>query len=742
MSPLKHSNNIAARMGRWSASHWKTAVFGWLAFVVVSFGIATQLPMKTIATQDANVGQAHRADEIFKKSGFGQTDSQTEFVLIQSKTLTVKDSAFRAAIADVTRTVTPFKTIKNFRSPLDPAHGDQVSADGHTAIVGWDMKGNDTVAKKNIDPITTATAAVAKRHPSLYIGEAGSASSNKALNAMFSKQLAQVGIRSIPLTLIILVLVFGSIVAAGVPLLLALTAVLATIGLLSLPSRLMPMDQSVSEVVLLIGLAVGVDYALFYLKREREERAAGRSHRAALEAAAATSGRSVLISGLTVMAAMAGLFFSGDRTFRSFGVGTIMVVAIAMLGSLTVLPALLAKLGDRVEKGRIPFLGRLRRPGGENRVWAKILNPALRHPVIAAAASAAVLLAMAAPVLHLHTAQSGLTGLPRNAPTVETLDRIQEAFVGTAQPAVIAVTTPSTDSAEFKNAYNAFRGKALASGQMRGPVKLDVNRSHTVARITISLAGSGVDKKSNAALATLRNDVLPTTLGALPQTEWAVTGNTAASYDSNSAMKHSAPIVFGFVLLLAFLLLLVSFRSIVIAAKAVVLNLLSVGAAYGVVIAIFQWGWGENILNFQSNGGIASWLPIFMFVILFGLSMDYHVFILSRIREAFDRGMTTEDAVAHGIKTTAGTVSSAALVMVGAFGIFATLPFLDFKEMGIGLAAAVLIDATIVRAVLLPASMKLLGEWNWYLPRWLSWLPKLEHGDEADTPALPAAAAA
>ncbi len=742
MSPLKHSNNIAARMGRWSASHWKTAVFGWLAFVVVAFGIATQLPMKTIDTQDMNVGQAHQADEIFKKSGFGQTDSQTEFVLIQSKSLTIDDGAFRAAIADVTKTVTPFTTIKNFRSPIDPAHRDQVSADRHTAIVGWDMKGTSKVAEKNIDAITAATAAAAKRHPGLYIGEAGSASSNKALNAMFNKQLAQAGIRSVPLTLAILVLVFGSIVAAGVPLLLALTAVLATIGLLSLPSRLLPMDQSVSEVVLLIGLAVGVDYALFYLKREREERAAGRGHRAALEAAAATSGRSVLISGLTVMAAMAGLFFSGDRTFRSFGLGTIMVVAIAMLGSLTVLPALLSKLGDRVEKGRIPFLGRLRRPSGENRVWSKVLTPALRHPVISAAASAAVLLAMAVPVLHLHTAESGIAGLPRNAPTVETLDRIQEAFVGTADPAVIAVETPTTDSAEFKNAFNAFRGKALATGQMHGPVQLEVNGSHRVARITISLAGSGVDAESNAALATLRNDVLPSTIGTLASTTYAVTGGTAASHDENAAMKHSAPLVFGFVLLLAFLLLLVSFRSIVIAVKAVVLNLLSVGASYGVVIAIFQWGWGENILNFRSNGGIASWLPIFMFVILFGLSMDYHVFILSRVREAFDRGMKTEDAVAHGIKTTAGTVSSAALVMVGAFGIFATLPFLDFKEMGIGLAAAVLIDATIVRAVLLPATMKLLGEWNWYLPRWLSWLPKLEHDDEVDAPTVPAAAAA
>src|SRR6266545_3788184 len=445
MSPLKHSNNIAARMGRWSASHWKTAVFGWLAFVVVAFGIATQLPMKTISTQDQNVGQAHRADEIFKKSGFGQTDAQTEFVLIQSKTLTVKSSAFRAAIADVTKTVMPFKTIKNFRSPLDPAHGDQVSADGHTALVEWDMKGSDTVAQKKIDPITTATAAVAKRHPGLYIGEAGSASSNKALNAMFNDQLKQAGIRSVPLTLAILVLVFGSIVAAGVPLLLALTAVLATIGLLSLPSQLLPMDQSVSEVVLLIGLAVGVDYALFYLKREREERAAGRGHRAALEAAAATSGRSVLISGLTVMAAMAGLFFSGDRTFRSFGVGTIMVVAIAMLGSLTVLPALLSKLGDRVEKGRVPFLGPLTRERGANRFWSVVLTPSLRRPLLSAIAAAGVLLVLAVPLLNIHTALPGVESLPESVATVPTIERLQQAFPGNVKPAIVAIKA-NTDS--------------------------------------------------------------------------------------------------------------------------------------------------------------------------------------------------------------------------------------------------------------------------------------------------------
>jgi RND superfamily putative drug exporter len=589
------------------------------------------------------------------------------------------------------------------------------------------MKGTYDQAKTRIDPLTTATKAVADRHPGFYVGEAGSISSGKALDAMFSKQLKNAGTRSVPLTLIILLLVFGSLVAAFVPLLLALSSVLATVGIVSLLSHLMPMDQSVSEVILLVGLAVGVDYTLFYLKREREERAAGREHGAALAAAAATSGRAVLVSGFTVIVAMAGLLFTHDKTFVSFGIGTMLVVLVAMFGSLTVLPALLAKLGDRVEKGRIPWLSRLRRPSGENRAWSKVLTPVMRHPAAAAAIAGAVLLAMTIPVLHLHTAQSGLDALPANAPTVGTLDRVQDAFVGTAQPAEIAVKTPSVDSAAFENAVLGIRGDVAKSPLLHGPVTVDTDPQNGVARIVLSLKGNGVDATSYRALAELRERVLPSTVGQLPATEWAVTGNTAGSHDYNAKMKASAPWVFGFVLLFAFLLLLVSFRSIVIAAKAVLLNLLSVGAAYGLVIAVFQYGWGEHLLNFRSNGGIAIWLPIFMFVILFGLSMDYHVFILSRVREGYDRGLTTEEAVEHGIKTTAGTVSSAALVMVGAFAIFATLPFLDFKEMGIGLAAAVLIDATIVRAVLLPATMKLLGDWNWYLPRRLEWLPRLDH---------------
>jgi uncharacterized membrane protein YdfJ with MMPL/SSD domain len=730
MSPLKSSNNLAARMGRWSASHWKTAVFGWLAFLVVAFMIGMKVPTKTIDQNDSNVGQSHKADQILKNA-FPETKAQSEVVLIQSPTKTVSDPAFRSTVEDVTRTVGGNLAIKNLKSPLDPANASQVSSDRRSVMVTWDMRGTYDKAKTKIDAIQASVDTVGERHPGFYVGEAGAVSSGKALDKMFADQLKLAGERSIPITIIVLLLVFGALVAVGVPLLLALSSVLATVMLTALTSQIVPTDQNVDAVVLLIGLAVGVDYSLFYLKREREERAAGRGSRAALEAAAATSGRSVLVSGFTVMAAMAGMFFAGDKTYLSIAVGTMMVVGIAMIGSLTVLPALLSRLGDKIEKGKIPFLHRLRRDSGENRFWKAILTPALRRPALAAAAAGAVLVALALPALHLHTAESGMDALPNSAPTVATIKKITNAFSGgTTSPADVAIKADTTRPA-VKKAIADIESQVTAQHLNKGSIDVETNASHTVARVSIPLVGRGTDSTSNSALNTLRNQILPATIGKVDGAQWAVTGQTANSMDENTLLKHKAPIVFGFVLALAFTLLLVAFRSIVIASKAIVLNLLSVAAAYGLIVATFQWGWGENLLNFHSNGGIASWLPIFMFVILFGLSMDYHVFILSRIREAYDRGMKTEDAVAHGITTTAGVVSSAALVMVGAFAVFALMPILDMKEMGIGLAAAVLIDATIVRAVLLPASMKLLGDWNWYLPKWLDWLPRLEHEPSA-----------
>jgi RND superfamily putative drug exporter len=724
MSPLKRSQNLAARMGRWSARHRKIAIFGWLAFVTVAFALGNAIGLKTIDDTDMNVGEARVADQIIRDAGFS-LDEQMEYVLVQSKTSTLSDQAFRATVADAVRTLDRFPQVTKLRSPLAPGNEGQIAKDGHAALIQFSPSGSYDEATTYIDSITAAVDKVEARHAGYYVGEAGSASTGKALDEMFGAQLARAGMISIPLTLVILLIVFGSLVGALVPLLLALSSVFATIGLVALPSHVIPMDQSIAEVILLIGLAVGVDYSLFYLRRERDERRAGRSESAALEAAAATSGRAVLISGFTVMIAMAGMLLSGDKTFMSFAIGTMMVVAVAMIGSLTVLPAVLSKLGDKVDRGRIPFLARRRGRSGESPIWGAVLDRVLRRPLLSAVVSAGVLVALAVPALGLHTATSGFDSLPKSMEEVQSLNSVRAAFPGGAEPAVVAIRGDA-ESPELQAAVADLESAALASGKALEPITVEVAPSGRAVRVLIPLVGKGTDDVSNGALATLREEIIPATVGTVPGVEVAVTGMTAESRDWTDKMKSTAPLVFLFVLAFAFILLLVAFRSIVIAAKAIVLNLLSVAAAYGLVVVVFQWGWGENLLDFQKTGGIAAWLPMFLFVILFGLSMDYHVFILSRVREYFDRGLDTEQAVAQGIRSTASVVTSAAVVMMFVFGVFALMPIIDMKEMGIGLAAAVLIDATIVRAVLLPATMKLLGRWNWYLPKWLGWLPRLE----------------
>jgi uncharacterized membrane protein YdfJ with MMPL/SSD domain len=382
VSPVTQSKNVAARIGRWSASHWKTAVFGWLAFVVAACVIGYAVGTKHLDKADTNVGEARKADEIIEAGFPTNDDKMSELVLIQSKTKNVDDPAFKAVIADVTETLATFPQLSEIESPANSGGPGLISEDRHAVRVTFTPRGDYDLASSYIDTIDDAVTKVQERHPDFYVDELGSVSTDKAVKAAFDSMLAKAGMIAIPLALVILLFVFGSAVAALVPLLLAITAVVATIYLIALPSQLVPVDDQIAEVILLIGLAVGVDYSLFYLRREREERAAGRSASASLAAAAATSGRAVLISGATVLIAMAGLFLSGDKTFISFSMGTMMVVAVAMIGSLTVLPAVLAKLGDRVEKGRIPFVDRLRRKDGESRLWGAVLDRVLRRPVV------------------------------------------------------------------------------------------------------------------------------------------------------------------------------------------------------------------------------------------------------------------------------------------------------------------------------------------------------------------------
>jgi RND superfamily putative drug exporter len=538
-------------------------------------------------------------------------------------------------------------------------------------------------------------------------------------------------------TLLILLIAFGALVAAGVPVLLAFSGVLATTGLAQVASHVVPASDSTQSVILLIGMAVGVDYSLFYIRREREERAKGLSHREALLKTASTSGQAVLISGLTVMIAMAGMLFTGSKIFTSIAVGSMLMVAVALIGSLSVLPALMAKLGDRVDRGRIPLLSRLQSRRSEPRGWAFVLDRVVRRPLVSALIAGGLLVALALPTFTLHTQLPSFTDLPKSIGIVATYDRIQAAFPGAQTPAEVVIRAGDVTAPSVQRAIGQLERRALATGQMTQPVQTRINPSRTVEVVSIPLQGDGNDASSKQALRTLRHEVVPATVGTIPGAEVAVSGQTAGTSDFNDTMKSHMPLVFGFVLLLVFLLLLVTFRSLVIAVKAVVLNLLSVGAAYGILVAIFQHRWAEGVLGFHSNGAIATWLPLFLFVILFGLSMDYHVFILSRVKELVDEGMETGEAVAEGIRSTASTVTSAAIVMVAVFAIFGTLHTLDMKQMGVGLAVAILIDATLIRAVLLPATMKLLGDWNWYLPRWLEWLPTLSHEAKDEAAAEP-----
>jgi uncharacterized membrane protein YdfJ with MMPL/SSD domain len=727
--------NFAARAARWSALHRKRAVLGWLAFVLATFALGTAVGAVTLKSQDQGNGESRAANQILAKQFPDQRAG--EQVLIQSSGGRLAGTDYRATVGELIARLKHVRAVADVKSPLAARNSGLVSKDGRAALVTFQITGDPDTAQDRVGAALDATAAVQAAHPQLTIGEIGDASINKAINKRLADDFQKAEITSLPVTLLILVVAFGALVAAGIPLLLGITAVTGALGLTAVFSHAMHVDPSIRSVILLIGLAVGVDYSLFYLRREREERARGMSSADALQTAAATSGRAVLTSGLTVMIAMSGMFLMGSITFSSFAVGTVLVVAISIVGSLTVLPAVLAKLGDKVDRGRVPLLGRLRAKDGESRFWGTIVSAVLRRPVLFGGAAAALLIALATPAFSLHTVNPGAQGLPRDLPIMHVYDRAQKAFPGGPLPAQVVVSARDVTATPVAAGIRRLERAAVATGQMQQPITVDISGSRQAARVMIPLAGTGTDTASNHAVDTLRDRVIPTTVGRVAGVQARTTGPTAMSLDFNRSMKSHAPLVFAFVLGLAFLLLLVTFRSIVIPLTAIVLNLLSVGAAYGALVLIFQQGHLQSLLGFKSVGGITSWLPLFLFVILFGLSMDYHVLLLSRVRESYDRGMQTAQAVSHGIRATAGVITSAAIVMVAVFSIFATLGMLEFKMMGVGLAVAVLLDATIVRAVLLPATMKLLGDRNWYLPGWLEWLPRIGPPGPPQPPAQP-----
>jgi len=723
--PRRARAPLVERVAGWSARHRKTAVFGWLALVAIVIVAGQALGGRSMPAYDA--GQSGQAEQALHR--LGVVAPVREDVLIQARApgrTFASDPAMRQAARQLTTALAALPgAATGIRSPLQPGSRALISADGRSALVTFQVPGSASDPATAVEPAQRAVAAIAARYPGLRIGEGGDASSVAAINKVLDGGFRRAEATSVPVTLVLLFVVFGALIAAGIPLVLAITSVLTALSLLTLVSHWLPVGSSSAEVVLIIGMAVGVDYSLFYLRREREERHAGRDTREAVRIAAATSGRAIVVSGLTVMIALAGLFLTGYNVFSGIAIGTIAVVGTAVLGSLTLLPALLSWLGPWADRGRIPFLGRRRTAARPSRAWGALARQVAARPVIWGGVAAIALLALAAPALGMRIGEPAVD-LPAGNPVLATMDRVQQAFPQSPSPAQVVVTGTGLPSPAMRDAVAALQARAAAGGP-GGPVHAPVTATPVGGGrgvvLGVPLAGDGGDAASNAALVTLRDQVLPATLGRVPGISYAVAGDTASSYDDNAAMHSSTPLVIGFVVVLAFGLLLVAFRSVTIPLISIVLNLLSVAAGYGLITLIFQDGRLQGLIGFTSFGGIISWIPLFMFVLLFGLSMDYHVFILSRIRELRARGETTRGAIVGGISGSAGVVTSAAVIMVAVFSILATLPIVDTKTLGVGLAAAVLIDATVVRGILLPAAMSVLGDRCWYLPRWLSWLP-------------------
>jgi putative drug exporter of the RND superfamily len=713
---------LVERVACWSARHRKTAVGAWLAFMAAAF-IAGQLGGGASVHQ-YDPGQAGQAEQVLAK--LAVVTPPAESVLIQARAgdrlpSAAADAAVNKATLQVRAALAALpRAAADIRGPFSggPATAAMTASGGLAALVTFDVAGPHAAAQNTVQADLAAVQRVQARNPAVLVQEAGEASTNRVANALLGQDFRKSEWTSIPLTLILLLAVFGAVIAAGIPVLLAGTAVITAVSLLSVAGHWFPVGSGTSELVLVIGMAVGVDYSLFYLRREREERVAGHDNESVVALAAATSGRAILVSGLTVMISLAGLFLTGIDMFTGIAFGTIMVVGVAVLGSLFFLPALLSWLGPWADRLQLPYLGCRRTHPQPSRLWSGLARRVVRRPVLLGGLAAAALLALSAPALGMRLTNPAID-LPTNQQIVHVLDEISREFPAKPPPAEVVVSGTGLTSPAMQREIVALRDWP----GIGGPVSVSPVAGGRALVIDVPLAGNGTSTRSNDALLTLESRILPATIGKVPGASFAVTGNTASNYDLRAMLHSRTPLVFGVVALLAFVLLMLAFRSVTIPLVSIVLNFLSVGGAYGIVTLIFQDGHLQSLLGFTSFGALIPWVPLFTFVMLFGLSMDYHVFILSRIRESWSAGASARDAVVEGVGRSAGVVTSAAVVMVAVFSIFATLDLIDVKMLGVGLAAAVIIDATLVRGVVLPAMLAVLGDRAWYLPSWLRWLP-------------------
>lgn len=701
---------VPRRAARWSALHPWRAILAWLLFVLVAVGLAVAVPTVEANDADYRVGDSGRAAQLVTEAGLDEPDS--ELVLVTGADGPIDRADATAAAAELRDRLGASDGVTGVDEP-------QWSPDG-TALLISARLARDGDDDTDVAPQLAATAAVQADHPDLLVRQVGDASMDGAIDDRVADDLSAAEGISLPITLVLMLVAFGALIAAGIPVLLAVTSVAATIGILAPLSHLIHAEPTVTSMIVLIGMAVGVDYSLFYLKREREERAAGRSTLDAVAIAAETSGHSILVSGGAVIASMAGLFLIGDTTFNSLAAGSILVVAVAVLGSITVLPALLVKLGRWVDRPRVPLLWRLNRRIGRGGISRRLLAPVVRRPGVALLLSGIAVVALAAPALGLRMHSANLDTLPASIPEVQTLRDVTAAFPDEGAVATVVVKADPADADGVAQALVALRDRAVGTGDFVDSGEAPTTSADggtTLLRVAMPYDES--DPRVDDALRELRTDLLPAAFADQQDSgvEAVVGGGAAESLDYADRLGDRLPFVIGFVLLLTFLMMLATFRSVVIAAVSTVLNLASVGVSFGFLVLVFQHGVGAGLLDFTTPGFVIDWLPLFVLVVLVGLSMDYHVFVVSRIREHVRNGLPTRVAVERGIADTAGVVTSAAAVMVSVFAIFATLSMLEMKMMGVGLAAAILLDATLVRLVMLPAVLVLLGERAWWPSR-------------------------
>jgi putative drug exporter of the RND superfamily len=697
-----------------SARHPWRVVATWIAVAVLAMLAVVTLLGGSLTTegQPTNNPESERADDV-RLEAFppDPSTSVSDIVVIRSEEYTVDSQEFKAFVQGFVED-DQITALANARTYLDGAQSGLISEDRHATVVPLALLDDDET-EALVEKVKAAD-----EEGAFAVSMTGEETLDHDFNLLSEEDLQEGELQfGLPAALIILLLVFGAVVAGLVPLLMAIVAIVVALGLTALLAQQFELSVFVINMLTGMGLALGIDYSLFVVSRYREERGQGREELGAIEASGATASRAVLFSGTTFVIAMLGMLLVPSSIMRSLAAGAILVGITSVLAALTLLPALLGLLGDRVNALRIPIVGR--RSVEESAIVRRVL----RRPGLSLALSAGLLVALALPVFRLDVGTGGVTTLPDRFVSKQGFLALERDFPGTTpDPAEIVVSNASGDG--VATALDGLRAR-LADDSRFGEGEIVRSTDGEVALLSVPVKGDPASTSAIDAVSQLRSEIVPDAFAGT-DAEALVGGTTSENIDYFDSVIDPAPWVIAFVLLLTFVLLTVVFRSVVVAATAVGLNLLSVGAAYGLLVLVFQEGVGADLLGFQQSDTIEAWVPLFLFSVLFGLSMDYQVFLLSRIRERFDQSGDTTDAVTFGVGSTARIITGAALIIVAVFAGFARGDLIMFQQMGFGVAVALLVDATIIRSVLLPSAMKLLGDWNWYLPRWLEWLPRLE----------------